>query len=195
MNDSFTYNVFSGEHIQCVLRRRRPRRRRPRRPFLGFRELKFLGYPNVAGCRALRRAVADSPGLLMEGGIKRGIKRVAIGARKARGFGDPRTSSEPIRWGHAAGGMESGVRGHQKTSLGEIMRQGWPRQDPAAITSALVEVRTLPDERGRGDGLPALALHDRTSRAVAYTARSRSYTLTRPEDGYLCPRTQKGPEP
>ncbi len=36
-----------------------------------------LGYSNAAGCRTLRRAVADSPGLIFVRAYKRGIKRVA----------------------------------------------------------------------------------------------------------------------
>jgi hypothetical protein len=43
----------------------------------GFPRISGLAYSNAAGCGALRRAVAGSPGLLMGGGIKRGIKRVA----------------------------------------------------------------------------------------------------------------------
>ncbi len=42
----------------------------------GFPRKGTLGYSNTAGCRSLRRAVADSPGLLMEGGIKRCSERV-----------------------------------------------------------------------------------------------------------------------
>jgi hypothetical protein len=53
----------------------------------GFPGIVICGFSKVAGCRPLRRAVAYSPGLLMEGGIKLGIKHVARVGCSGRGSG------------------------------------------------------------------------------------------------------------
>ncbi len=104
----------------------------------GFPRMSTLGDSNVAGCRTLRRAVAYSCGLLLEGGIKRGIKHVARVGCSGRSAPSSVCYSKPKN------------RRHQLLSRRCTTVSRSPRSVEACVPSAVSETVSGPCGSSRG---------------------------------------------